>query len=1467
MFEYLKDTDNTILQNRISSLIDTQLPSFVEDEGPQFAEFLKIYYKWMESNELTIGEIKQNEFNLSLETSSSFLIEDSNNLILENTRTSSSAFEKNEKVIGQTSGATGLVDRITTIESTKIYIKNVGKKDFLKDEIIIGSNNRTEAKVLSYIKNPLFASRSLLSNRDINSTTTNFLDYFKTEFLNNIPTELTSDKRLIIKHIVDVYRAKGTSASYDFLFKSLYDIQDLIYYTPKEDLLKPSSGNWSREKSLRITTSDSIDKFESRTITGKSSSATAIVDRVETFAAGILQITELFLTNITGNFVVGEIVTSNEIDGVSGTGIAQGILTNVNIVGAGTEYKVGDPITISGGGGTEASAKVKEVGAGALTSIFVFDGGDGYIKDKDLTVNNFGTGGSGLAGKIQDVAETFTFSINEDIIGEYSTINLNDGAFGLSGCTINGVYNTLISTLGFSKFDSGTISRVQVPAIGQGYSSFPTITAIEPDSNVFVEDSVRIMNLNPDPDGLASSNAVSGTFRHGERLTSNNGNKVGTFYGLVSNTESFSDPTRMRIKTTNYTRGIIDDFKPFEYLIGSGRNDLLVNNNTNINSTLPAVYDIKFVDGGDLTVNTIVYRRGINATLALDSGDNAGIDFLDSSTEKVSVTGDFQVLNFPIDQATLSGSTVTVTSYGNHGLDNDQKIIITGADDAGYNGEHVITVDVNDPNLFTYSILRTVSRITRIGSTATATTSNNNGLVTGTSVTLSGATASEYNDTFTITKISNTQFTFTVSGTPTDEIDASITLTPQGLTSPATNTTDSFVYNENVSVKFTLPFGHLGGSSPDRYLISSIDFDRNERITGLVSNASSVVNTGVVFSPGGKLGENSLLGISEAGTGSIKEIEITDVGVGFVTAPTVSISGIFGGNNVVLTANIGTIGDSRGKYLDQNGFLSSNKKIFDGNYYQDYSYSLISNKQLSDYEEVIKKLLHPAGTKMFGEFAPPAQEIAMDFDHLIVLEDGSRIKRESDNGNLLAEKTFEETHGISFKKENLVSGTISIKGGSDLVTGIGTDFTLDFPEDEKILIDDEQGFTVSYGEFLLENNLNGNISTDSGNVISRCMFSNLTANFTPNSVVTQISSNNDNIISGIVLNHELDDSNNNVLILHSCNGIFETTSNANSTVNSITAKFSSVESNVIFGTSTNFENDLRINDELEILSTKEKTKVLSVINSSCLIANSTISSDLSYFFKLGGNQDIEDLGVVLLEDGIPKGHGSYTGTTSTEGSLLLDERIANTSVYDNKTIKQTILNEPTLRGTTSANGINDGNFNIFGINSFYQEDVKIGDKIKLSSSELVAQVVSISCSTKILMEVNDLDYQNDVLIFNDDGNGENGSLIKEDSPDVEFLTTNVALGNGSSNQTFTLLTTRNLDLERSDTTLNLNIPYDGSNNKLDLDFLGSETGTLLLEDGIGTSNAGYIGTTSNEGSFKMELLSEFKLQIPKKLTV
>jgi hypothetical protein len=38
---------------------------------------------------------------------------------------------------------------------------------------------------------------------------------------------------------------------------------------------------------------------------------------------------------------------------------------------------------------------------------------------------------------------------------------------------------------------------------------------------------------------------------------------------------------------------------------------------------------------------------------------------------------------------------------------------------------------------------------------------------------------------------------------------------------------------------------------------------------------------------------------------------------------------------------------------------------------------------------------------------------------------------------------------------------------------------------------------------------------------------------------------------------------------------------------------------------------------------------------------------------------------------------------------------------------------------------------------------------------------------------------------------------------------------------------------------------------------------MLLEDGIGTTNAAYLGDTSTEGTFKFEILSTFDNQTPK----
>ena len=58
-------------------------------------------------------------------------------------------------------------------------------------------------------------------------------------------------------------------------------------------------------------------------------------------------------------------------------------------------------------------------------------------------------------------------------------------------------------------------------------------------------------------------------------------------------------------------------------------------------------------------------------------------------------------------------------------------------------------------------------------------------------------------------------------------------------------------------------------------------------------------------------------------------------------------------------------GKGEGFYEYTKGFLSQDKYIHDGDFYQDYSYELVSRVPYERYSEMLKKVLHVAGTKMF----------------------------------------------------------------------------------------------------------------------------------------------------------------------------------------------------------------------------------------------------------------------------------------------------------------------------------------------------------------------------------------------------------------------------------------------------------------------------------------------------------------------
>ena len=81
-YTWLKDTENIKLVEKISNVVENQLPEFVRDEGTNFIEFLKFYYRWMESHELTISNVIQDEYHSILENEQgAFVLETGSDLL------------------------------------------------------------------------------------------------------------------------------------------------------------------------------------------------------------------------------------------------------------------------------------------------------------------------------------------------------------------------------------------------------------------------------------------------------------------------------------------------------------------------------------------------------------------------------------------------------------------------------------------------------------------------------------------------------------------------------------------------------------------------------------------------------------------------------------------------------------------------------------------------------------------------------------------------------------------------------------------------------------------------------------------------------------------------------------------------------------------------------------------------------------------------------------------------------------------------------------------------------------------------------------------------------------------------------------------------------------------------------------------------------------------------------------------
>jgi hypothetical protein len=133
--------------------------------------------------------------------------------------------------------------------------------------------------------------KTLRNQNDIDQAKDIFEEKFYDNFLKLIPRDSIVDKNMLLKHVKDFYRSRGTEKSINFLMRILYGKEVQEFYYPKQDILKVSDGKWFIEKSLKVndvrvngvSNSDIslLKNFTGRKISGNTSNAQAVVERVE----------------------------------------------------------------------------------------------------------------------------------------------------------------------------------------------------------------------------------------------------------------------------------------------------------------------------------------------------------------------------------------------------------------------------------------------------------------------------------------------------------------------------------------------------------------------------------------------------------------------------------------------------------------------------------------------------------------------------------------------------------------------------------------------------------------------------------------------------------------------------------------------------------------------------------------------------------------------------------------------------------------------------------------------------------------------------------------------------------------------------------------------------------------------------------------------------------------------------------
>lgn len=1027
-------------------------------------------------------------------------------------------------------------------------------------------------------------SRSLFTYKDIDTTVDDYLIFFKEKYLKGVDFDTNTNKRKLIKAAQDIFRSKGSERSIDLLFKLVYGAKVQIYL-PGDDILRPSDGTWVVPVYLELTQSPKTVGMVGQQITGSKSGASAFVEYVITRNVYDKIIDVAFLSNLQGNFSVGDIITTDGI--VEGAPKVSGSLSTLDLTTSGQNFEVGEIVNIVSSRGVEGKARVTQtIDQTGLVSFQILDGGWGYstsavtdVSNKVLTVTNITNSNTNQTDflKYETVSQNlFSLSVNNAIgsfrVGDILTNQASNSAVvvRVSQATGANSANVTINPISGNIFNSNNIiisanqsfiaaNSSVVFSVGDvlRQSNGSTNTAVGTVNTVFtgslltINTSVSISanGLHPGDFIEQTNTGATGIIKlipreFGNLFTNVSVIAVTSTNGTFSNTDKFnvySDSTKTTYLANatpqNATAGVV-----YELISTSGSsrwstsNTVLLSSTPTINNTIVIASDVggyyytntsvtatgtvigqNTTAVGVITISNTFYASNNSLIVGVTSNTFAnlssvstgqGADFsigLIENTETVLLSPDAVSSNndgpgtFSVKFADML-ITGANSGYGNNGItylhifsggsgyDNTNIITFSGGNtgtgsftsgNASLTTDSsgvitTVTLSANVGNGFittpTVSIVNSTGGSTGVGTGANVTPFFSYGFVKlplgdaenvllellrfesrtiGTITSLTGINPGEnYNvkpfinayDPFvapygkqdyiiTIDNITGSSPTFTVGELVFQVINtSSVQITSNNYSG---NTNNSYEVGEQVlfyngaslvgngiifsttidpgsNSYVTVLSTSAGSYSNGNLMIGTISKSNTTitnsqivttsatakgRVRNVVANTTIFLNRESLFAeftPGGiavgsttgitadivtvipdltrsVAGDNAVISSNViTSSGAIGALKVVDSGFGYEDDETVNVVSDDGERVATAKVNLINQGTGQGYYTSTKGFLDSNKYIFDGIYYQDYSYEVQSSIPFEKYEELLKQLLHVSGTKLFG---------------------------------------------------------------------------------------------------------------------------------------------------------------------------------------------------------------------------------------------------------------------------------------------------------------------------------------------------------------------------------------------------------------------------------------------------------------------------------------------------------------------